>query len=104
MEDPPSRWETLCRYGMFHGGDSDSTGIIAGACYGAMFGMQGVPPNNYTQLEYRDRLEKLAEQLFSKTQAETKESTEGVPADKEAQPNVAEGMDTQSLSPKQKDT
>ena len=25
--------------------------------------MQGVPPNNYTQLEYRDRLEKLGSQL-----------------------------------------
>ena len=67
VEDPPSRWERLCRYGMFHGGDSDSTGIIAGACYGAMFGMQGVPPNNYTQLEYRDRLEKLGGELFYKS-------------------------------------
>ena len=62
--DPSSRWEKLCRYGMFHGGDSDSTGIIAGACYGAMFGLQGVPLNNYLHLEYRDRLEKCGESLY----------------------------------------
>ena len=49
---------------MFHGGDSDSTGIIAGACYGAMFGLEGVPANNYRLLEYRDRLEKLGSQLY----------------------------------------
>ena len=52
---------------MFHGGDSDSTGIIAGACYGAMFGLEGVPLNNYRQLEYRDRLEKLGSDLFDRT-------------------------------------
>eukprot|EP00800_Vazella_pourtalesii_P020268 TRINITY_DN70_c0_g1_i13.p1 TRINITY_DN70_c0_g1~~TRINITY_DN70_c0_g1_i13.p1 ORF type:complete len:280 (-),score=51.29 TRINITY_DN70_c0_g1_i13:57-896(-) len=65
--DPAIRWERLCRYGMFHGGDSDSTGIIAGACYGAMFGLEGVPLNNYRQLEYRDRLEKLGSDLFDRT-------------------------------------
>ena len=79
MEDPPSRWETLCRYGMFHGGDSDSTGIIAGACYGAMFGMEGVPPNNYTQLEYRDRLEKLGGELFYKSRESGDEGKGTVP-------------------------
>ena len=52
---------------MFHGGDSDSTGIIAGACYGAMFGLEGVPANNYRHLEYRDRLEELGSQLFNKS-------------------------------------
>ena len=53
---------------MFHGGDSDSTGIIAGACYGAMFGLEGVPLNNYRQLEYRDRLERLGSDLFDKSE------------------------------------
>ena len=52
---------------MFHGGDSDSTGIIAGACYGAMFGLEGVPLNNYRQLEYRDRLERLGSDLYDQT-------------------------------------
>ena len=50
---------------MFHGGDSDSTGIIVGACYGAMFGLEGVPLNNYSQLEYRERLERLGSRLFN---------------------------------------
>lgn len=59
-------WEELCKRGMFHGGDSDSTGIIAAACWGAMNGFEGVPECNYQRLEYRDRLEKLAKQLHSK--------------------------------------
>ena len=57
-------WEDLCSRAMFHGGDSDSTGVIAGACYGAMFGFEGVPPGNYKKLEYLDRLKELAKQLY----------------------------------------
>ena len=33
-------WESLCAFGMFHCGDSDSTGIISAAIWGAMFGFQ----------------------------------------------------------------
>ena len=40
-------WVELCHRGMLHGGDNDSTGVIAGACYGAMFGFNGVPQKNY---------------------------------------------------------
>ena len=32
---------------MFHSGDNDSTGVIAAACYGAMYGFKGVPQGNY---------------------------------------------------------
>ena len=60
-------WAELCSRGMLHGGDSDSTAIIAGACWGAMRGLEGVPENHYKNLEYRDRLEKLGEALFKKT-------------------------------------
>ncbi|XP_023930724.1 ral guanine nucleotide dissociation stimulator-like 1 [Lingula anatina] len=56
-------WSMLPK-AMLHGGDNDSTGVIAGACYGAMYGFQGVPENHYKKLEYRDRLEKVAEQLY----------------------------------------
>ena len=56
-------WVELCSRSMFHGGDSDSTGIIAGALYGAMHGFKGVPEGNYKSLEYRDRMEKLAKKL-----------------------------------------
>ncbi|KAH3856514.1 ADP-ribosylhydrolase ARH1-like [Dreissena polymorpha] len=58
------RWEDLCSRSMFHGGDSDSTGVIAAACYGAMFGFQGVPENNYARLEKKEKLMKLAKKLF----------------------------------------
>lgn len=36
-------WEELCLRAMLHGGDSDSTGTIAGAWFGAAFGLKGVP-------------------------------------------------------------
>ncbi|ELT94390.1 hypothetical protein CAPTEDRAFT_224788 [Capitella teleta] len=57
-------WEELCARGMFHSGDSDSTGVIAGACYGAMHGLNGVPLPNYKKLEYRDRLEECGRKLL----------------------------------------
>ena len=58
-------WEELCNRAMFHGGDSDSTGVIAGACYGAMHGFQGVPEVHYRGLEYREQLENLATSLWA---------------------------------------
>ena len=63
----PNSWVELCKRGMFHGGDSDSTGIIAGALYGAMHGFKGVPEGNYKSLEYRDRMEKLANKIYATT-------------------------------------
>ncbi|XP_063791407.1 ADP-ribosylhydrolase ARH1-like [Pseudophryne corroboree] len=53
-------WAELCSRSMFHGGDSDSTGVIAGCCWGAMHGSAGVPTGNYSELEYRARLENVA--------------------------------------------
>uniref|UniRef100_K1R8Q8 ADP-ribosylhydrolase ARH1 n=1 Tax=Magallana gigas TaxID=29159 RepID=K1R8Q8_MAGGI len=41
------KWKELCKRAMFHGGDSDSTGVIAACCYGAMYGYEGVPEGNY---------------------------------------------------------
>ena len=32
---------------MLHCGDSDSTGCIAGSWYGALYGLNNVPKNNY---------------------------------------------------------
>ena len=49
---------------MFHAGDSDSTGVIAAAWFGAMFGFSNVPERNYSQLEYRERLEDQAVKLY----------------------------------------
>ncbi|PIO13585.1 hypothetical protein AB205_0135900 [Aquarana catesbeiana] len=56
-------WEELCSRSMFHGGDSDSTGVIAGCCWGALYGLPGVPKGNYSELEYRERLENAARSL-----------------------------------------
>ncbi|KAL8561660.1 hypothetical protein ACOMHN_001392 [Nucella lapillus] len=57
-------WAELCNRSMFHGGDSDSTGIIAACCYGATKGFEGVPSGNHQFIEYRDRLGKLARQML----------------------------------------
>ena len=57
-------WEKLCHHGMLHGGDNDSTGVIAGACFGAMYGFQGVPKCNYEHVEYHDKLSKAGRDLY----------------------------------------
>ncbi|XP_071954557.1 ADP-ribosylhydrolase ARH1-like isoform X2 [Antedon mediterranea] len=57
-------WEELCHRGMIHGGDSDSTGVMAACWWGAIYGMDDVPANLYEKLEYRERLEKVAKQLY----------------------------------------
>ncbi|XP_064869141.1 ADP-ribosylhydrolase ARH1 isoform X1 [Oncorhynchus nerka] len=57
-------WVELANHGFFHGGDSDSTAVIAAAWWGALFGFRGVPEINYQRLEYRDRLSKLGEWLY----------------------------------------
>ena len=36
---------------MLHGGDNDSTGTIAGAWYGAFYGLNNVPSKNYLNIE-----------------------------------------------------
>ena len=40
-------WIKLGSHGMFHGGDNDSTAVIAAACFGAMYGFINVPILNY---------------------------------------------------------
>ncbi|XP_021358841.1 protein ADP-ribosylarginine hydrolase-like isoform X2 [Mizuhopecten yessoensis] len=57
-------WAELCSRSMFHSGDSDSTGVIAAACYGAMNGFTGVPENLFRHLEYRDRLLNAGKALY----------------------------------------
>ncbi|XP_037546950.1 protein ADP-ribosylarginine hydrolase [Nematolebias whitei] len=60
-----SDWEELMSRAAFHGGDSDSTAVIACCCWGLLYGTEGVPESNYSNLEYRDRLEGCAEQLYA---------------------------------------
>lgn len=61
-----SNWEKLCLHGMLHSGDNDSTGVIAGSCFGAMYGFKGVPECNYKHVEYHDRLAQAGKKLFSR--------------------------------------
>ncbi|CAG5123284.1 unnamed protein product [Candidula unifasciata] len=60
-----SNWNQLCNRSMFHGGDSDSTGVIAACWFGAAYGVQGVPELNYKDVEYRKRLESVGAKLYS---------------------------------------
>lgn len=60
-------WESLCAFGMFHCGDSDSTGIISAAIWGAMFGFEAYK-TNYNKIEYKEHLFKLGEQLYKKSE------------------------------------
>ncbi|KAJ7320423.1 hypothetical protein JRQ81_019934 [Phrynocephalus forsythii] len=59
-----SDWVDLAHRAFFHGGDSDSTAVIAACWYGAMYGFRGVSASNYKEIEYRDRLEKVAKELY----------------------------------------
>ncbi|KAF3702357.1 [Protein ADP-ribosylarginine] hydrolase [Channa argus] len=63
-----SDWEELMSRAAFHGGDSDSTAVIACCCWGVLYGIQGVPEGNYSNLEYRDRLEHSAKKLYALSQ------------------------------------
>lgn len=62
-------WEELCNRAMFHGGDSDSTGVLAGAWWGAINGVNSVPIGNYEHIEYRKRIEDIAEKLYHKSES-----------------------------------
>lgn len=48
-----------------HGGDSDSTGAIAGNLLGAMYGLAAIPPRWLAGLELREVIEEVADDLAS---------------------------------------
>lgn len=78
-------WTDLCLRGMLHGGDNDSTGAIAGAWFGALYGFKGVPEIHYKDLEYRKRLEKLGKEIYKLASAKdtTPQGEEPIQAAKE---------------------
>ncbi|NXA08824.1 ADPRH hydrolase, partial [Sapayoa aenigma] len=57
-------WTELAHRAFFHGGDSDSTAVIAASWWGVIYGFKGVPLSLYAHLEYKDRLEKVAKALY----------------------------------------
>jgi ADP-ribosylarginine hydrolase len=60
--DCKSSFETLIYYSMLHSGDSDSTGCIAGAFYGAYYGKFDLP-KNYHNIEFYDKMKKLVDKI-----------------------------------------
>lgn len=48
-----------------HGGDSDSTGAVAGNIIGALYGSEVIPGIWLKQLELRDIIEEIAEDLYN---------------------------------------
>ncbi|XP_074839585.1 ADP-ribosylarginine hydrolase [Carettochelys insculpta] len=63
-------WAELANRAFFHGGDSDSTAAIAACWWGAMYGFKGVNTALYGGLEFRERLEKIANDLYAISQLE----------------------------------
>ncbi|XP_078063079.1 uncharacterized protein LOC144488999 [Mustelus asterias] len=57
-------WKKLCYSAMFHWGESDATGAIAGSLYGLLYGFDNVPMSLYQNLEFRGQLEQLGKQLY----------------------------------------
>ncbi|XP_062417704.1 inactive ADP-ribosyltransferase arh2 [Pungitius pungitius] len=65
-----SDWAELCKRAMFHGGESEATGLIAGCLFGLMNGLHQVPQGLYQDLDKRERLEELGEKLYKAASAE----------------------------------
>uniref|UniRef100_A0A8B9Q6A0 ADP-ribosylhydrolase like 1 n=1 Tax=Apteryx owenii TaxID=8824 RepID=A0A8B9Q6A0_APTOW len=68
-------WTELCNRSMFHGGESAATGSIAGCLYGLVYGLSKVPKGLYQDLEQRERLEYLGENLYRLSTEENTKST-----------------------------
>lgn len=62
--DPSAVAETLWR-SVAHGGDSDSTGSIAGNLLGARFGLSALPSGWLSELEMADVIERMASDLHA---------------------------------------
>ncbi|KAH3756724.1 ADP-ribosylarginine hydrolase [Pelomyxa schiedti] len=65
VSTPERAWEELLLRGALHGGDSDTTGAIAGAWWGALYGFRGVPAQLYENMEYKNRLYYAGDLLFA---------------------------------------
>jgi ADP-ribosylglycohydrolase len=53
------------RLAVNHSGDSDGTGAIAGNLLGALLGVSAIPPAWLEQLELREEIQSLADDLFT---------------------------------------
>jgi len=70
-------WEELCLRGVLHGGDSDSTGVMCTAWWGALVGFQDVPSSNYKNCEYAKELQLLGLKIYAKVAKQQQSSIFG---------------------------
>ena len=59
MDDVNFSWQNLLYFSTLHFGDNDSTGIIAGAWYGALKGFEGFNKDKINELEFKNELQNL---------------------------------------------
>jgi len=64
--DAGTNWEKLVFYAMLHGGDTDTTGCIAGSWFGALYGFNDVPKSRIELIENKDELYNLGKKLYKK--------------------------------------
>lgn len=61
----PNNYETMMLNSALHCGDSDSTGTISAAWYGAIYGFNNVYKSNWDKIEKKSEMLQLAQDLFS---------------------------------------
>ncbi|KAL9645414.1 hypothetical protein ABK040_002613 [Willaertia magna] len=59
----PNNYETMMLNSALHGGDSDSTGTIAAAWYGAMYGWNNVYESNWQKIEKKEEMLNIAKDI-----------------------------------------
>ncbi len=64
--DSDFKWEKLVFYAMLHGGDTDTTGCIAGAWYGAIKEYGDVPIDLLDRIERYNEIKKVGRDLYKK--------------------------------------
>lgn len=62
--DSQDNWEKLVIYAMLHVGDTDTTGCISGAWYGAYYGFKNIPKHYRNEVEFKTELETLGKDLY----------------------------------------
>lgn len=63
--DAKDSWERLVFYAMLHGGDTDTTGCIAGSWYGAIYGMGDTPQTQLKYIEHVDDMRKYSKIIYN---------------------------------------
>jgi len=65
LNNPKYSWESIIFFGCLHIGDTDSTGVILGAWYGALNGYEGFNKDKLTELEFYKELKEVSDKLFT---------------------------------------